>query len=133
MNEGVKKEQNRTPVENIRDAFLGAKGEFKTKKIEWQGHEIEIRELNAKQRGKVYKNATVTKQKRGSDEIIQEIDSGYLNVWAVIYCCYNPKTNTRVFQETDFNALSSLPCSVLDKLAKPALELLGEAEEEEKN
>lgn len=124
-----------TKLKGIREAFLSEKNSFKKKTIDWNDYKIELRELNAKQRGNVYMAATVQKTDRTRpNEVIQEIDNGKLNVWAVIYQAFDADTGARIFQESDFESLASLPCSVLDTLAKPALELLGEdAEETEKN
>lgn len=113
---------------DIRQKFLGSKNDFKNVAIKWNGHDILVRELKAGQRGDVFKKATVIRQKKG--ETFQEIDNGALSVWAVIYCCYYSDGRTRIFDSADYEALRDMPSSVLDKLAKPALELLGEDKEE---
>ena len=128
-----KKDEKKVVELGFREKFL-SNDEFRKKTVDWNGYEVELKELTAAQRGNVYKSSMVTKTKRGSEDMIQEIDQTKLNVWAVIYQTYDPNTKTKVFQNSDFDALAALPCSVLDTLARPALELLGEeVEEAEKN
>lgn len=126
-------EEEKVKKIDFREKFL-SDDDFKKKTVKWKNHKVEIRELSAKERGKVYSESTVTRQKRGSKDIIQEVDQTKLNVWAVVYQAYDPVTGTKIFSKKDFDALASLPSSVIDVLAKPALEMLGEdLEEEEKN
>jgi len=118
----------------IRDYFLTSTSRYKQHLVEIQTEDgkafnVMIKEPNARQRGEIFKAATKIKRTQET-----EIDHAELQVWAVIYCTYDAETGERLFDVADHDLLLSLPSSVFDRLAKPALEMIGEnVEEVEKN
>ena len=114
--------------ESVREFMLAKNGSNKRLKVTLEGKEIEIREPSGRERAKIYKAATVL---RGTGEnAITDIDPGRLNAMAVITCCIDPSDGSRIFGMEDLDALQDLPASVLDRLAKPILEFMGESDSE---
>lgn len=118
---------------SIREKFLANADKFKKQTVEVEGiGKIEVKEPNAKQRADIYKNATVVKGV-GKNQTT-ETDPSKLLAYAVIFCCYDPETGAKVFDLADLDTLLAMPGSWLDRIAKPALEFLGESDEDaEKN
>lgn len=117
-------------VLSFREKFLEQAGKFQRKTIEIEGlGKVEIKEPSADERSKIYKAAQKITQ-RGKETSI-ETDPAKLNVWAIIYCAYDPATGQQVFGRADVDTLGALPTSVLDKLAKPVMEFMGEDEDDE--
>lgn len=126
-------------VLHLRDYFLAARARHKRIPVTAKlpdpvtGDETEIKvelwEPNGKERGQIFKAATVIKRNQEP-----EVDHAELQVWAVIMCARDPETGEKLFEEAHRDVLLSLPTSVFDILARPALQLLGEdAEEAAKN
>ncbi|HHY37209.1 MAG TPA: hypothetical protein GX518_05925 [Firmicutes bacterium] len=112
-----------------RDFFLTGLNRFKQEVVEinqdGKALKVLIKEPNARQRGEIFKAAT--KIKKSGDA---EIDHAELQVWAVIFCAYDAQTGEALFEPAHHDVLLSLPTSVFDLLAKPAMAMLGENPEE---
>ncbi len=115
---------------SFRENFLAQSGKYKRIKREIDGMgNVEIKEPSAEERAQIYKAATVVKQK--GKETFLETDAAKLNVWGIIYCTFDPETGKQVFSAADVDTLVGMPSSILDKLAKPVMEFIGESDEDE--
>lgn len=115
---------------SFREKFLQQAGKYKKTTVVIPNiGKVEVKEPSAKQRSMIYQASQVIKQIKGETHI--ETDPSKLNAWSVITCCYDPETGKHVFAEGDLGTLLEMPVSVLDKLAKPVLEFVGEDDEEE--
>jgi len=114
----------------LRNHFLSSKERFKKEIVEFKDNEgnvlkVAIKEPNGRQRGLIFKAATKIKKNQEP-----EIDHAELQVWAVIFCALDPETGDNLFDEAHHDILLDLPSSVFDVLAKPALQMLGDAPED---
>jgi|SRR5690554_3832104 hypothetical protein len=125
----AKKAEEKAAVSNVRDFFLSSTSRFKQDvvEIEVDGKALKvlIREPNTKQRGEIFKAATRIKRNQEA-----EIDHAELQVWAVIYCAYDYESGEPLFEPAHRDVLLSLPTSVFDLLAKPAIAMIGDDPEE---
>lgn len=122
-------------VVNLRDYFLASKDQHKKIPVTAQLPDpktgkateihVEMWEPNGKERGQIFKAATRIKRNQEP-----EVDHAELQVWAVIYCARDPQTGEALFDAAHRDALLSLPTSVFDILARPALQLIGDDPEE---
>lgn len=135
----------------IRSKTVGAKSEFKSKKEEVNGVEIEVRQPSVAARGKIMQRSRdnektqqiargkSSKDKNAKDvdtqDILSSLDYGKMQVWAVIMCSYVPDTDERVFDESDFDSLYNRPSGgFIDRLSTIAMNLMNvEPEEDAKN
>ena len=88
--------------DKIRSKTLGVQPVFKTRSIQYDGMEIELREPNISQWGDLIKQA------RNKDETI---NIGEFMVRLVLYCSYVPGTDELVFEEGDYAKLKKQPRS----------------------
>lgn len=128
-NKDVKKKETGKSTA-LRNYFLTAGDRFKKELVTLKdeaGNEmqVEIREPNGRQRGLIFKAATKIKKNQEP-----EIDHAELQVWAVIFCAFDPETGENLFDEAHHDVLLDLPASVFDVLAKPALLMIGDAPED---
>lgn len=115
---------------NVRDFILTSKDRFRRELVEipgpnGQSFKVLIKEPSIRQRGEIFKAAT--KIKRNQEP---EVDHAELQVWAVICCVCDPETEQPLFEPAHKDTLLSLPASIFDLLAKPALSMIGEEPEE---
>lgn len=100
---------------DIRSKLLSAKVEFKKKEVDADGVKVEVRQPSVKARKDLFAKSS----KNG------EIDSTDFMVWSTIYNTFDPVTNKRVFEDTDYEALLDRPIGGwLDKIAEAAGELM---------
>lgn len=65
----------------------------------------------------------ISRANKGGDEV--ELDSGLFQVLAVVYCTYDPESETKVFELGDIENLLDQPVGgFIDQLASPALKLV---------
>ena len=118
---------------SLRQHVLDDKAEFRTKTVPIQiareELQVEFREPSQKLRGKIMNKAQTIIQRNQEQQII--IDSTAMHVYAVIYLAHDPSTGQRIFTEMDFDTLASRPRSWLDRWVKPALEMMGEEDQED--
>ena len=113
-----------------RENFLAQSGKFKRQVIEIEGlGKFEIKEPSGDERAKIYKAAQTVTTKGKETHIVS--DPAKLNAWAIILCVYDPTTGQQMFGRADVDTLTSMPTSILDKLAKPVMEFMGESVDEE--
>lgn len=98
------KKNNQSMRDKIRQKTIGAKKQFKSKIVEIDDHlKIEVRQPSIAKRGKIMKKS---KAQTGD---VEKIDLAELQVWGTILCCYEPDTNNRIFDESDYNSLKNMP------------------------
>jgi len=111
--------------DQIRSSTLGAKPQFKTKLVDLDGTEVEIRQPNLKDRQKLLKMA---KDKEGNFEMISFL------LWAVILCTYVPNTNEKVFSEEDYDSMLEMNTGgFVEKLGGEVSALMNEEDTSTKN
>lgn len=129
-------EKEQTPLQVLRNQIraktVGAASIFKTKIVEYNGIEIEIKEPTVEAWGEILRKARGPENNDGSDGPI--MFSQFL-IWSVIYCSYVPEEDTLVFEEADYAVLSKKPkSSFLDHFFDIAQSLMKvETETAEKN
>jgi len=80
----------------LRNKILGSSIEPKKKVVEYEGSKFEFRQPN-------YKNMNLITVKADIGGEGTHID---FMIWSIIYTLFDPETGTRVFEETDFDALT---------------------------
>lgn len=110
----------------IRAATIGKKKYFRSKIVEVEGVSIEIREPN-----KIIKQQIVEKSKdstKGSNDMsINILD---WQIWHIIECSFVPKTEDKVFDETDIPSFTSGPAGdFADKLWMELQDLISTEED----
>lgn len=115
--------------DKLRSKTVGAKKQFKSEIVEWDGEQYEIRQPSVGQRGRILQAAKV---QTGDAE---KMDLAKLQVMATVCCTYVPGEDTPVFEEADIEALMELPAgSFVDEFAQVALRFMNvDAEEAAKN
>ena len=110
--------------DKIRAKTVGSTTQFKSKKFDYEGIEVEFRQPNLKDRKLLLKKA---RDKNGEFDMIEFI------VWSVISNTYVPDTNEKVFDETDYEVmLNQNTGSFVDKFGAEIAELMN-VEEDVKN
>jgi len=122
-------ERKKSMRDILRAKTVGAKKQFKSEIVEWDGEKFEIRQPSVGQRGKILQ---ASKVQTGD---VEKMDFAKLQAVAVICCTYVPGTNEQVFEEADLDALMELPAgSFVDEFSQVALRLMNvEAEVAAKN
>jgi len=112
-------ERKKSMRDILRAKTVGAKKQFKSEIIEWNGEKFEIREPSVRQRAKIL-------QASGAQSLDpNDIDLAKFQTLAVIYCTYIPGTNERVFEEGDLEALMEMPSGTfVDDFAQIAFKYL---------
>lgn len=105
---------------NVRDAIrqktVGAKAQFRTKVVEYEGLEVEFRQPNLRDR-----KALIARSRGESGEF----DAVEFQVWAVILNTYVAGTNELVFEDTDYEVIMNSPSGgFVDIFAAEIAELL---------
>jgi hypothetical protein len=83
--------------DKIRSIALGSKKNFKTKTVKFNGVEIEVKQLTLGERSE-YTMSCI-------DNKTQQADVLKLQVYAIIKSCYVPNTDTKIFEDTDYEML----------------------------
>ena len=110
--------------DKIRSVTLGKPVQFKSKKFEYEGIEVEFRQPNLKDRQLLINKA---RNKDGEFDFIEFI------VWSVISNTYVPDTNEKVFDESDYDVMVKQNSnSFVDKFGGEIAELMN-VEEDAKN
>ncbi len=94
--------EERSARDSLRGKTVGAQAVFKSKRIMYDGAEIEIREPSVKAWGAILKQMTREEGKMEFDQYL---------VWSVILCAFVPGTDIKVYDDTDFDALMGQPKS----------------------
>jgi len=109
---------------SLRDEILKTNdlAEEKVTIEEWNNVEILVKMLTAKQRADLIRKCINLKT--------NEVDSGKMYIYTVIYCAYDPETNEQIFSESDYDALASKSANAIDKIVEVANRIngLGEGE-----
>lgn len=104
--------------DQIRAATVGANKRFKSKILNVEGQDVEVRQPNVKARAAILKAA---KASSGAEKL----ELGELQVEAIIRCCFEPGTDIPVFEAGDRDGLMAQPAGGwFDALAEAAVELL---------
>lgn len=115
----------------IRAATVGSSANFKKKMVEFNGVEVEVREVSPGVREKIRKKAQsrVISNKDGTQEI--QLNAAEYTAHSIIEACYVPGTDEKVFEPADLKTILNSSASGYYKvLGDAASELMNEAEEE---
>lgn len=108
--------------DQIRAATLGAKPQFKSKEVEYNGITVELREPNLKDRRKLLERA---KNSNG------ELDMVNFIVYSVILNTYVPNSNEKVFSPEDADAFFELNTGgFVEAFSSAVSELMNVSEED---
>ena len=101
--------------EALRQKTVGAKKEYKSKILDFDGIDVEFRQPSLKVRKKIGDRA---KKNDGTFDVIDAM------IWNVIYSTYVPGTNELVFEEGDYeNMAEQSEGSFVTRFATEILEL----------
>lgn len=89
----------------IRKVTIGASSIFRSRIIQYNGTDIEIKEPSVEGWGEILVHA---RTKKDGEESLNFAE--YL-VWSVIYCSYVPGSNIRIFDVEDYDVLVKKPKS----------------------
>lgn len=104
----------------IRAATIGAKKNFRSEVVEYNGVEVEIRQPTVRARKTLYNEC---RDKDGN------VDPMEFLVWCVVHCTYVPGTDDLVFEVGDHEAMLDQPAgSFVDQFGEKASELFNAAE-----
>lgn len=96
---------NAEEIKNLRDKIrsktVGSSNIFKSKLINHDGVDIEIREPSVETWGLILEKA------RGDDD--RGIKFQKYLIWTVIYCSFVPGTDIPIFEDTDYDSLKKKP------------------------
>ena len=110
---------------DIRTTLLNSKSNFKSKNVEVEGVEVEVRQPSMKRRRDMQKSAT---------DDNGEFDSTKFLVYAVIYFTFYPGTNDLVFSPDDFDKLMEQPAGGwVDQIGEQASELINSEQGKEES
>lgn len=116
--------------QKLLDKALGGKAHFKSKIIEYEGEQYEIREPSEAQQGAIYDaarepvSAEALRDREKAAEAAMKINMSRLRVWALISLTYVPGTDEHVFEPAHFDELMAKPASYLAPLKDAAMEML---------
>lgn len=115
--------------DKIRAKTVGSNKIFKSRIVEFDGVDIEIKEPSVKTWGQILK-AVMTIE----DGVSKTEMDKYL-IWSVIYCAFVPGTNDLVFEDADYDSLESFPRSgFVGEFSEIAMDMMNsDAERTEKN
>lgn len=106
--------------DNIRSKTIGAPKHFKKNIVKIDDVEVEVRQMSVKDRLEIF-----SKSSNGEGGV----DALRFQLWSVIYSCYVPGTNEKVYEEHDYDQLVSNPTgSFVDILAGEVTKLMGNEE-----
>lgn len=89
--------------DELRTKTLGQKRVFKKKIIDFDDAQIELRSLTVGQRIEITNRCTKTVGQK------ETVDPFEFAVWSLIYCCWVPGTEYRIFSEEDYERFKSEP------------------------
>jgi hypothetical protein len=89
----------KTAKNKIREATVGARKRYNSENVEFNGVNIEVRQLSIADR-RDYLDKTIDTQN-------QQADMLKLQVYSIIASCYVPGTNEKIFDETDYSAIAN--------------------------
>lgn len=116
--------QQQSVRDQIRAATLGQKTQFKSKKFDYNGIEVEFRQPNLKDRKLLLKKS---RDNKGELDMIEFI------VWSVISNTYAPGTSEKVFDASDYDAMMEQGTgSFVDQFGNEIAELMN-VEDDVKN
>lgn len=121
--------------DKIREKTVGKKKKFDSEKV-WIDKEkdlyVIVKEPSLAQRTEILQQAKA--QSAGVEQDFDKIDTGRMQVYAVINCTYTPE-GKKVFDETDAESMLNTPTTEewMDKVGETALNLLNLQDEEVKN
>lgn len=102
----------------MRANTLGAKRDFKKEIVTIEGIEYEVRQPTLRERSDLRKRCSSISGETMKFDIFEFL------IWAVIGFTYVPNTDEKVFEETDYDALSDLPAGGwFDELSEVASKL----------
>lgn len=111
----------------IRAATVGAKCDFKTEIVKWEGVSVEVRQMSIATRFELYDAS-----QRTDADGKETFDSLRWTVMLVVINTYVPGTDVRVYDDADFELLSKQPTEgFVDKIAEAAKVLNGLSGKEE--
>ncbi len=111
----------------IRAKTIGSTKVFKSRIIEFDEMEIEIREPSVKVWGQILKAVTGIEKDNTSGKM--EYDK-YL-IWSVIYCAFVPGTDEKIYEDTDYETLESYPKSgFVGEFSEIAMDMMNSNQEE---
>ncbi|KKM97334.1 hypothetical protein LCGC14_1169220 [marine sediment metagenome] len=97
----MNEQQTKELRDKIRSKTVGSANIFKSKLINHDGVDIEIKEPSVETWGLILEKA------RGSDDTTIKFQK-YM-IWTVVYCCFVPGTDVLIFEDTDYESLSKKP------------------------
>lgn len=117
--------------DRIRAKTVGSAKIFKSKMVEFDGMDIEIREPSVRDWGKIMKSVMGMNSEDGSNKM--EYDK-YL-IWSVIYCAFVPGSDEKIYEDTDYDSLANFPRSgFVGEFSEIAMDMMNDnSEQTEKN
>lgn len=104
--ENLKQEVNTN--KGLRDKILDIKSKKGILDVSKWGCKVEIRELSAKVKYDIVKRSTNIKTKA--------VDTSRMVVEFIIASAYDPETGEKIFEATDYDAVSNLPAGGVDQV-----------------
>lgn len=107
---------------SLRDKIFKKQYQFKEVKEEFDGEEVLIKQPSVQTRNELIKKASKLDPRTGDFEV----DLLNMQIYGIIYCVFDPKTEERIFEETDFDHLSTSPLGnrIVDKLGDQVTEMV---------
>lgn len=115
----------------LRDATVGTASVFKSKLVEFNGQQFEVREISPGARERVRQKAEnqVLTKKNGDQEFL--LDAAKYTAYLIIESTYVPGTQDQVFEAGDAKAILNSPSGGFYKaLGDAASDLMSDANEE---
>lgn len=126
-------EENVTSInkrDRLRSMTVGAKKDFRTKLVEVDGEEFEIRQPSIKERSAIIQRAQVGLD----DDNKPKVDPGIMQVESILRLCYVPGTNELVYESGDRENLMGQPTGgFVDELGQACMKMLNIKKETEKD
>lgn len=102
--------------DKIRSATLGSQPQFKTKRVEINGAEVELRQPSIKDRREI-----LNKCMNGDGTV----DMMEFQIRSIMHCARDPETGGMVFEEEDYDVIMSNPThSWVDELGQAVQEVM---------
>ena len=111
-------------IDKIRSATIGGSKKPRSRMVNVNGVEVEVRQMSYAMRKEVVQRATTEKADGTS-----RIDAVDFQLWMVIYGTFDPETKKQVFADTDYADLMGHPTGGwLDDLSRAVSDLNGGTE-----
>lgn len=102
--------------DSIRKATVGAKKNFRTTELDFEGNKVMFKQLSQRERKELIGRC---KDESG------DIDGIELQIWSVIYMTRDPETGETVYTEDDYESLNEQPAGgFVEKFAEAAIALM---------